>query len=79
MTDLRWFEVHPPSDLSLPDVTGLIRVLAGRPRYGLRGLQPVVVFEMWLRPDTVRWLIGIEDQIARTLSGQFRSQLHNWC
>jgi hypothetical protein len=75
MTDFRWFEVHPPRELSSSNVTALLRVLAGRPHYGLRGLQPVVTFEMWLRPDGVRWLIGIEEQIARTLPGQFVSQV----
>lgn len=75
MPDLRWFEVHPPRELSSSDVTALLRVLAGRPHYGLRGMQPIVTFEMWLRPDAVRWLIGIEDHIAHTLSGQFRSQV----
>jgi hypothetical protein len=38
-------------------------------------LQPVVVFELWLNPDRVRWLVGIEAQIAGTLPNELIAQL----
>jgi hypothetical protein len=75
MIELRWFQAYPPRSASLADVTGLVRVLAGRPRLGLRRLQPIVVFEVWLYPDQVRWLIGTEPSIARTLPAELASQL----
>jgi hypothetical protein len=75
MTELRWFDAVPPRNTTLNEVTALVRVLAGRPHVGFRQLQPVVVFELWLHPDRVRWLIGIEERIARTLHGQLISQL----
>jgi len=55
MIELRWFQAYPPRSASLADVTALVRVLAGRPHFGLLRLQPVVVFEVWLHKDQVRW------------------------
>ncbi|HEX5116548.1 MAG TPA: type IV secretory system conjugative DNA transfer family protein [Pseudonocardiaceae bacterium] len=75
MTELRWFEAVPPRGTSLAGVTAMVRILAGRPRYGLRQLQPLVVFETWLYPDRVRWLVGIETAVARTLPGELAVQL----
>jgi hypothetical protein len=75
MADFRWFEAAIPRNTSLPEVTALVRVLAGRPHYGLRRRQPVVVFELWLHQTRVRWLVGIEEEIARTLPGQLTAQL----
>ncbi|WP_410623217.1 type IV secretory system conjugative DNA transfer family protein [Amycolatopsis sp. cmx-8-4] len=75
MIELRWFEAVPPRKTSVTEVTALVRVLAGRSHYGVRKLQPVVVFETWLRPEGVRWLVGIEPRIARTLRGSMLSQL----
>ncbi|WP_326955140.1 type IV secretory system conjugative DNA transfer family protein [Amycolatopsis sp. NBC_01286] len=75
MIDLYWYEAFPPRDATLADVTAMVRVLAGRPHYGLLGLQPVVVFELWVHSDRVRWLLGIEARIARTLPGELRGQL----
>lgn len=75
MPELCWFEAVPPRDTSLPKVTAVVRTLAGRSHYGLRRLQPLVVFEMWLHPDHVRWLVGCEEHAARTLPGEFMAQL----
>lgn len=75
MIDLRWFEAVPPRDASVTEVTALVRVLAGRSHYGLRKLQPIVTFETWLHPEGVRWLVGIEARIARSLRGTLLSQL----
>jgi hypothetical protein len=75
MIELHWYEAYPPRDASLTDVASMMRVLAGRPRQGLRRLQPVVAFEMWIYHDRVRWLVAIETQIARTLPSELVAQL----
>jgi hypothetical protein len=75
MTELQWYDAYPPRDASLADVTGMMRVLAGRPRYGVRRLQPLAVLEVWFARGRVRWLLGIETRIARTLPGELTAQL----
>jgi hypothetical protein len=75
MPELHWFEAFPPRTLSLADLTGLVRVLAGRPRLGIRQLQPVVTFETWLSKTGVRWLIGCDEQLARHLPGELSAQI----
>jgi DNA helicase HerA-like ATPase len=56
------------------DVTAAVRVLTGRPRFGALELQPLVVFELWLHPGRVRWLVGMDQRIADRLPGELRSQ-----
>lgn len=75
MPDLVWREAFPPPDLPLARLTGMVRVLAGRPQLGVRRHQPVVVFELWVRKDTVRWLVGFDEPIARHLPGDLAAQL----
>jgi hypothetical protein len=75
MIELRWYEAYPPRNASLAEVTAMVRLLASRPRYGLRRLQPIVVFELWAFPDKLAWLVGIEPTIARTLPGELIAQL----
>ncbi|TDP96386.1 type IV secretory system conjugative DNA transfer family protein [Labedaea rhizosphaerae] len=75
MIELSWFEAFPPRDTSAADLTNMLRVLAGRPHYGLRRLQPLVVFELWMDATRVRWLLGVEPRIARTLPGDLQAQL----
>jgi hypothetical protein len=65
MSELIWREATPPDNLSLASLTGLVRALATRPRTGLRQLQPIVVFEVWISKDTVRWLIGCAEDLGR--------------
>jgi hypothetical protein len=60
--------------MSPGEVTAVVRVLAGRPRFGVLGLHPMVVFELWLHPDRVRWLVGMDQRLAGTLPGEFRAQ-----
>jgi hypothetical protein len=74
MSDFRWYELFPSQGCSLDQVTAAIRVLAGRPRFGLTQLQPVVVFELWLCRDRVRWLIGCDQRVARHLPGELAAQ-----
>jgi DNA helicase HerA-like ATPase len=74
MTAWRWCELFPPRGMTQTDVTAVVRVLTGRPRFGALGLQPLVVFELWLHPGRVRWLVGIDERIADRLPGEFRAQ-----
>src|SRR5689334_20359331 len=69
MSDLIWREVLPPKNLSLAAATGLVRALAGRPRFGLAQVQPVVLFELWLSKESVRWLVGYEERLGRHFAG----------
>ncbi|MEV8439060.1 type IV secretory system conjugative DNA transfer family protein [Actinosynnema sp. NPDC051121] len=75
MADLLWREAIPPDQLSLKQLTGLVRALAGRPRFGIRQLQPVVVFEVWLTKHTARWLVGADEQLGRHFFGDLAVQL----
>jgi len=75
MTELSWYELFPPRDVTLADVTGMTRVLAGRPRRGLQRLTPVVSFELWLTHGRVRWLVGMDATLARSLPAELRAQL----
>ncbi|GAA4550024.1 type IV secretory system conjugative DNA transfer family protein [Amycolatopsis samaneae] len=75
MMELSWYNAVPPRDATLAGLTAMMRVLAGRPHHGLRQVQPLVVFEVWVQPERVRWLVGIEPRIARTLPGELVAQL----
>ena len=75
MPELQWREALPPDELTLACLTGMVRVLAGRPQHGLRRLQPVVVFELWVGRDSVRWLVGFDELMARHLPGDLAAQL----
>jgi hypothetical protein len=75
MAELEWREAFPPDELTLARLTGMLRVLAGRPQVGLRRLQPVVVFELWLGKETARWLVGFDEQLARHLPADLAAQL----
>jgi hypothetical protein len=75
MVVLDWFEAFPPPELDLADVTALLRPLATRGRAGLFKPLPVVVFELIIEPGRVRWLVGVERRLARSLPGQLRAQL----
>lgn len=76
MNGLTWFEAYPPDKLTHPDVTRLVRTLAGRPRRGLvQRLTPIVVFELHLSRSGVRWLIGTDDWMARSMPAELQAQL----
>lgn len=75
MPEFRWFEAALPPTTSHADATAVVRALADRPHQGLRRLQPMVVFELWLRPDGVRWLVGAEPPMDRGLAGLLEAQL----
>ncbi len=74
MTAWKWYETFPPRGMTLPDVTAVTRVLVGRPRFGVLGLQPMVVFELWLYKDRTRWLVGMDERVAASLPAQFSAQ-----
>jgi RecA/RadA recombinase len=60
--------------MTLEDSTNVMRTLAGRPRFGVIGLMPLVVFELWVQPDRVRWIIGMDLRLAGQLPGQLKAQ-----
>ncbi|MCA1675569.1 MAG: type IV secretory system conjugative DNA transfer family protein, partial [Actinobacteria bacterium] len=75
MAELTWFELFPPTDAELADVTRAVRVLAGRSRRGWQRLTPVISFEVWLAPGRVRWLLGVDARLNRSLPRELRAQL----
>jgi hypothetical protein len=74
MAEWRWYEAFPPRGISPAEVTAVVRVLAGRPRFGMLGLHPLVTFELWLHSNRVRWLIGMDQRLSPTLPGELRAQ-----
>ena len=75
MTELIWFDVHPPRALAADDVVRLVRVLAGRPRVGVQHLTPLVCFELQLRTSGARWLLGVDQQMSGALPHELIGQL----
>ena len=75
MTELSWFTATPPRGLDTTKIAGLMRVLAGRPKYGLTKVQPVVVFELWIETGHVRWLLGMDGRISSQLPGELAAQI----
>ncbi|MEY9861523.1 hypothetical protein ABH935_007164 [Catenulispora sp. GAS73] len=74
MTSLTWYDVFPPRGMSHDITTNVMRVLAGRPRFGVLDLTPLVVFELWLHKDRARWLIGVDERLADRLPGELTAQ-----
>jgi hypothetical protein len=72
---LSWFEVHFPHELSAAELIKGLQPLAYRPRLGWRRRTPIVVFELRARADTVRWLIGIDQELSGEFPHQLRAQL----
>lgn len=75
MIELCWYQAYPPRDAGLAEVTAMLRVLSARPHQGVRRVQPLVVFELWVAADQMRWLLGVEASIARTLPTELAAQL----
>lgn len=75
MPDLLWLELFPPRDVSLEQLTAMVRTLASRPRLGITGRTPVVVFETWAQGGTVRWLLGIEPILTGTVPPALQAQM----
>ncbi|MGH2366910.1 MAG: type IV secretory system conjugative DNA transfer family protein [Chloroflexota bacterium] len=75
MSELAWCDCFPPRDLTLADLTGMVRVLAGRPRQGVQRLTPLVALEVQLSRDQVRWLLGMDTTLARSLPAELQAQL----
>lgn len=72
---LAWFELFPPPEAELADITRAVRVLGGRSRRGWQRLTPVIAFEVWLAPGGVRWLLGTDVRLSRSLPRELRAQL----
>jgi Type IV secretory system Conjugative DNA transfer len=75
MADLQWFEVNPPRDLDLTAVTAVVRPLADRPRTGLGGGVPLVVFELWSVGGTIRYLLGVDHRLRKNVPIELTAQL----
>jgi hypothetical protein len=75
MTDLVWFELFLPRKLDLDALTDLTRPLANRTPSGILGRTPSVVFETWLAPGQVRWLVGLDPRLARSVPRQLSAHL----
>ncbi|MBO0783667.1 MAG: hypothetical protein J2P37_33055, partial [Ktedonobacteraceae bacterium] len=74
-SDLVWFEIHFPHELSPAGVTRVLQPLAYRPLLGWFRRTPVVVFELRATADTVHWLVGIDERVSGELPGQLQAQL----
>lgn len=75
MADLQWFEMHPPRGLDLAAVTALVRPLADRPRTGFGGGVPLVAFEVWNIGGQIRYLLGVDHRLARSVPVELAAQL----
>lgn len=75
MTELVWFELHPPRELAVDELVRLVRVLAGRPRVGVQRLTPLVCFELHLRAGGPQWLLGVEQQMSGALPHELTAQM----
>jgi hypothetical protein len=75
MNNLEWFDLAPPRSLDLAAVTRLMRPLASRPRVGIMQRTPIAVFELWIEPGRVRWLLGVDDRLARWLPFELQAQV----
>jgi hypothetical protein len=75
MTDLRWFELFPPRGFDLAALTDLVRPLASRTPSGVMRRTPSVVFETWLAPGQVRWLVGVDPRLASSMPRQLEAHL----
>ncbi|KFU80781.1 DNA helicase HerA, contains HAS-barrel and ATPase domains [Amycolatopsis lurida] len=72
---LTWFELYFPHELSANELTKLLQPLAYRPKLGWRRRTPIAVFELRAKAGSVRWLLGLDPQIAGELPTQLRAQL----
>jgi len=75
MTELMWYDVNPPRELELDEVTAVLRPLANRPRPSLLGAPPIVVFELWGQGGLVSWRVGASPRIARDVMAHLTAHL----
>lgn len=75
MSELSWYAVIPPRNLDAAALTAALRTLASRPRIGLLGRTPTVVFELWGQAGEVGWWLGLEERIADELTQQLKAHL----
>ncbi|MEU8628970.1 hypothetical protein [Streptomyces sp. NPDC048669] len=72
---LHWFEVYLPHELSATEVVKALQPLATRPLVGWRKQTPTTVFELRAKKDSVRYLVGFDHRISKSLPSQLRAQL----
>ena len=75
MSKLTWFEMYPPIGLDLPAVTGVLRPLASRPRFGLTRRTPIIVLELWSLAGHLHWLLGMDHRLSKIVPNQMQAQL----
>ncbi|WP_199040075.1 type IV secretory system conjugative DNA transfer family protein [Glycomyces salinus] len=75
MRELRWFDLTPPRDIDLADVTTLLRPLAHRPKVGWTYSTPLVVFELWGENGRVGWRLGVDARIVGQIAEAFHAHL----
>ncbi|MBM7416831.1 MULTISPECIES: type IV secretory system conjugative DNA transfer family protein [Nocardiaceae] len=60
MRELQWWELFPPSGMTIETVASFVRPLASRPRIGVLRRTPIVVLEQWQLGGTTRFLMGLD-------------------
>jgi energy-coupling factor transporter ATP-binding protein EcfA2 len=74
-SELRWFEINPPREITVEDVTALLRPLAHRRRFGWQQTPGLVVFELWSLQGRMSWRLGVDARIAAEVTQQLRAHL----
>jgi hypothetical protein len=75
MSELRWFDLTPPRDITLEQVTTLLRPLAHRRRVGWLYTTPPIVLELWGKGGDLGWRLGVDARVAEDVSEELRAQL----
>ena len=76
MSELSWFDLHPPRGLDLRAVTGVIRPLAARPVGTVLRPGPMIVFELsGSGGNDIAWRIGAAPSITTNIVTQLGAHL----
>ncbi|MFI0411808.1 DEAD/DEAH box helicase [Actinomadura sp. 3N508] len=75
MSEFIWYDLHPPRNLTLASITGLMRALAQRSPRGMMRITPPIVVESWSHQGEMRWLLGIASSLGSGFVQQLRGQL----
>lgn len=75
-TNLQWFEVHFPHELTAANVVKTLQPLAYRPLVGWFKQTPAVVLEIRASSGgDIHWLVGVDHRINEQLPRQMQAQL----
>lgn len=75
MTDVVFFELHFPHDLTHESVLPFVRTLAARQRRGIFSGGDPIVFETLSEGRSLRWFLGVTRRESGSLLAQLRTQL----